>query len=124
MILCDCTIPGDPIPKGRPRQGKGGHTYTPQRTIDAEEAVAWALRAAYSGKPTRELLTVTLAFRCATKRRTDIDNLAKLVLDAGNGVVWVDDQQVGRLIVDVARGVSDPSTVVIVETLRRGMLTR
>lgn len=121
MILCECTIPGDPVPKARPRQGKGGHTYTPQRTIDAEDAIAWALRAAYKGRPTSQLVTISLAFRCATRRRADVDNLAKLVLDAGNGIVYLDDQQVGRLVVDVARGVgkANASTTVVIESLRR-----
>lgn len=125
VILCETVVPGDPIPKGRPRTGKGGRTYTPKRTEEAEEAVAWALvEGRKVRKPTTELVAVTLEFRCATQRRCDVDNMAKLVLDAGNGVVWVDDQQVARLVCDVYRGHPEPGTTVLVEVLSRATLTR
>lgn len=115
MIHVDATVLGDPIPKGRPRHGRNGHTYTPARTEAAEKAMAWELR---QSRTSRRLVTtpvaVILTFRCKTRRRCDIDNLAKLVLDAGNGVVWVDDQQVERLVVRVQRGVDRPCTHILI----------
>ena len=37
----------------------------------------------------------------------DVDNIAKAVLDAGNGVLWVDDHQVWRLTVEKWQGAQD-----------------
>lgn len=86
---------------------------------------AWALvEGRKIRKPTAELVAVTLEFRCATERRCDVDNMVKLILDAGNGVVWVDDQQVARLVVDVYRSHPKPGTTILAEVLSRGTLTR
>lgn len=38
-------IPGRPVPKGRPRTGKGGRIYTPKRTREYEAKVALLCRA-------------------------------------------------------------------------------
>ena len=34
------TVPGPPVPKGRPRLGKGGHVFTPDQTRAYERKVA------------------------------------------------------------------------------------
>lgn len=84
------TIPGDPIVKGRPRFTRYGKTYTPKPTADREREVGLLARdlieEPYSGR-----CGVEVDFFCATRRRTDGDNLFKLVLDALNGIVFVDD---------------------------------
>lgn len=116
MRWCALVVAGDPIPKARPRRGKNGHTFTPQRTIDAERALAEEFRAVCY-RPTGLPCSVTLRFRCATRRRCDIDNLAKLVLDAGNGIVWKDDVQIAILHVEVTRGSSNPGTTIEVDTV-------
>lgn len=116
MRWCDLDVAGDPIPKGRPRRGKNGHTYTPARTIAAEKALAWEFKVACT-RPTALPCCVRLQFRCATYRRCDIDNLTKLVLDSGNGIVWVDDQQVVELHVELIRGCIEPGTRITVDTV-------
>lgn len=48
MIAVSFVVPGQPIPKGRPRASvRGGrvHMRTPPRTVAYEDAVAWAARA-------------------------------------------------------------------------------
>lgn len=54
--------------------------------------------------------------------KPDTDNIAKAVLDALNGLAYVDDSQVARLIVTkrVADGVEQPRTVV--EVVRLGAM--
>lgn len=101
MLLLDITIPGDPISKGRPRSGQG-RTYTPKRTRDAKgviqqlvEASPWARREPYIGP-----VSLRVNFWCATRRRTDGDNLLKLVTDAiqrgrrPSGGIIADDAQI------------------------------
>lgn len=108
VILLDITIPGDPIPKGRPRTGQG-RTYTPTRTRDAEDRIRgfvemsrWRRREPHTGP-----VALTVRLYCATRQRSDLDNLLKLVTDALQrgrrpaGGIIADDSQIeewhGRL---------------------------
>lgn len=93
------TVPGRPIPKGRPRVGAHG-TITPQRTKDYEQQVGYAaLQAMPPESRTVPLypsgdIYMSVTFYTSTG---DIDNLAKSILDGLNGVVWMDDSQVVAL---------------------------
>jgi Holliday junction resolvase RusA-like endonuclease len=96
-------IPGPPVPKARPRQGRGGHFYTPATTRAYEELVAWAATAAAVSREgfTRftEDCRVTITIQSAT-RMGDLDNIAKSILD---GMVRCrllsDDRIVAELII-------------------------
>lgn len=90
------TLEGDPIPKGRPRHGRSGHSFTPKRTRDAEDAIRTRLLE-LDITPFDVPVTVTLTFYCATRRRTDLDNLMKLVCDAMNKVAYTDDHLIHSL---------------------------
>lgn len=93
-------VDGKPRPKERPRRGKSGVFYTPKATSEWEDHVAAAARACTRGRaPLMDPCAVELIFRCADPR-SDIDNLAKSVLDAMNGIVYDDDSQVVRLHID------------------------
>ena len=39
--------------------------------------------------------------------RWDVDNVAKTLLDAGNGILWADDRQIAKLTIEKAYGVED-----------------
>lgn len=108
------TIPGEPVPKGRPRVANG-HAYTPERTRTATEAAQWAMKRAMKGKrPLTDDVALTLDFQGGKAMlRADIDNLAKLVMDAGNGILWEDDRQV-KVLVACKRFSTEKSTAVIV----------
>lgn len=104
------TIPGEPIPKGRPRfNRKTGRAVTPERTAAAESVVAWQVRAAASEQgfvlPFLANLHVSLSFGSKAKpgKWPDIDNCVKLCFDALNSVAWVDDRQVVRLSAVIER---------------------
>jgi len=104
-LVCLVFLPVKPQAKERPRLSRG-HTYTPKKTVDAEKAIRDAWQARFSGPPLQGPLTVMMTFvilrpksRKPLKERfhtqkPDADNLAKLVCDALNGVVWVDDSQI------------------------------
>ncbi len=84
---------GKPVPKGRPRV-VNGHAYTPTRTKDWERKVSIVAKSIMLDKqPLDTALRVELAFSGA-RANADMDNLAKAVLDAGNGVLWRDDHQI------------------------------
>jgi crossover junction endodeoxyribonuclease RusA len=98
---------GEPAPKQRPRVGAGGIVYTPAKTQAAEEAIRWQLLS-QKVQPATGPVAVTLEFRTSTRRRVDLDNLVKLVLDAANGYAWADDAQVVELHATVQRGSTSP----------------
>lgn len=129
------TIPGDPVPKARPRMGRGGIVYTPTKTKTAEQAIAWAVKAAYGAKephsgPVMAILTYRMRVPTSWNKvaknaaiggqilptgKPDVDNLAKLTLDAivEAGVI-PDDAIITSLTVSKQYG-SEPSTTIILQ---------
>jgi Holliday junction resolvase RusA-like endonuclease len=96
-----------PVVKGRPRLGRRGRVFTPERTLMAEQFIAeqWLKeRAPYyetpvmleaTFTPTSTEITLTpLEETHTSKLRGDTDNYLKLVCDALNGVAYPDDRQV------------------------------
>lgn len=104
-------IPGRPKAKGRPRVSRTGYVYTPKRTVDEEQRVKAAFREAFpEADPLTGPVEVVLDYMPAglqlsirelaeglPKWRGDLDNLAKLTLDALNGLAYADDHQVVHL---------------------------
>lgn len=89
----------DPVAKGRPRFGNG-RTYTPAKTLKAERELEMLMLSQFRIEPLDFALNVTVQFFISPPKRTknkypcvkpDIDNYTKLVLDAGNGILWKDD---------------------------------
>jgi len=106
-------VPGEPIPKGRPRVTKSGKTYTPRRTMLGEELVQSCFRQSYPGVSSLyQEFEVHLTFFRRSKRKTDLDNLAKLVLDALNGLIWDDDWQITKLVLEKVGVTTDPHALV------------
>jgi Holliday junction resolvase RusA-like endonuclease len=103
---CVFVVLDEPVPKGRPRFTKTGRPYTPSRTKVSEwrlrEHVGSRVREPLRG-PIRIDITIALSPVKTPKKwqgirrpttRPDIDNYLKTVLDALNGIVFVDDSQV------------------------------
>lgn len=119
------TVPGPPVPWER--AGRiGGRYFTKPRTAAFKAAVeraAWAAGVKLIEKP--HPVMVTMVFRLPRPKRgkyadpidrRDLDNLAKSVLDALNGIAWDDDGQVCRLFIE-KRYDREPATVVTVNHL-------
>lgn len=89
------TIRGEPKSKQRPRVTARG-TYTPAETREAEQRVrqAWTET---NTEPYAYQVIVSIDFFNGNKRRRDLDNMAKLVLDALNKHAYEDDYQVVAL---------------------------
>lgn len=109
-LLCEFTVPGQPVPKARPRV-VAGRTYTPERTKRAEQRIAEYFKVAYPHlKPTWEPVSLSLTFSLKGLRTSDWDNLAKLVCDALNGKAWVDDKQIIHATVRIWWNRPEPCT--------------
>lgn len=93
-------VPGAPVSKGRPRVGARG-TYTPARTKEYEDKVAAEyLRVThrYNREPEGRY-ALDLTIKVSSRRRQDLDNVIKSVMDGLNGVAYADDSQVDRISV-------------------------
>lgn len=113
-------IPGNPVPKGRPRfarVGKFVKTYSPIKTKSYEEIVAQHGRIAMGDrKPLDGALVVSIEFMMPIPKATpkklraaflagcightkkpDLDNLQKGIFDGLNGICWVDDSQIDEI---------------------------
>lgn len=112
------TVPGDPVVKGRPRFTKYGRAYTPKATLDAEGVIKKIL-ANQGVTPFDQAVGMDVVFYCKTKRRTDGDNLMKLVLDACNEVAYTDDYLVEEVRYRVFRREDgeEPRTEVLIYPL-------
>ena len=124
-------IPGDPVPQPRPRvstRGGFARAYVPAtHPVHAyRQAVAVAARQAGAGvhgdpvnvvidlvfaRPKSHLRKTGLKADAPRLPRVDIDNAAKAILDALNGVAWEDDAQVQRLVVEKTYGTEGRTTV-------------
>lgn len=105
-------IPGDPVGKERPRHTKSGHTYTPEKTKAYEAKVAACFRKAHGKRLDGPVFLAITAYMPIPKRATkadraameagarlpmkrpDADNIAKVCMDALNGLAYHDDAQV------------------------------
>lgn len=105
------TIPGNPIPKGRPKKGANGF-YTPERTAKYERLVSQYAQIAMIGRwPLKTPVHVDieavfpiprswpfdkqkLSFHAAVP---DLDNVVKAVIDGCQKIVLVDDKLVASL---------------------------
>lgn len=99
-------IPGIPVPKARPRFGRG-RVFTPKKTRAYEDTIRLEATLAMKGRkplagPVYMLLTVYIRPPQKPKHdepigRPDIDNFIKSALDGCNGIVFADDAQVTRV---------------------------
>lgn len=129
MNVC-FTVPGKPQGKARPRFTRSGHTYTPGSTAAYEERVKLAYKQAGAGKlsgfVSADICAVFAVPKSYTKARRaaalnasfapkkpDCDNIAKIILDALNGLAYDDDAQVVKLRVEKRYGIADHVTVTL-----------
>jgi Holliday junction resolvase RusA-like endonuclease len=120
------TIPAEPIAFAR-SGGNGSVRFTPKRQRDFMALVKLAAHKAMDGEPPldgpidlkiRATYLIPMSWskkRAATARwrtaRPDVDNIAKIISDAMNEIVYADDAQVVSLTVQKVYGVVAGVTV-------------
>lgn len=132
-VVAFARIPGTPVAQGRGRAVRAGART---RVIDPERSRSWKgvagvyMLAArkdwrHAGQPLSvEIVATWPRPKSEPKRnprtwrpsRPDIDNVAKAVLDAGNGVLWTDDAAVVQLLVSKRYG-DEPGVSVTVTAI-------
>lgn len=97
------SVPSRPLAKGRPRFANG-RAYTPATTREHEARIRAAAAKHAPDVPWDGPIVVRVSFRFRRPKdgrrhhlsRPDLDNLIK-ILDALNGLIWVDDAQLVRI---------------------------
>ena len=118
MKKTEIFFPFEPKPKGRPKFTRKGHAYTPKTTLEYETDVkefyqsqtedfydtAMRVRLVFnmaipkSTSKKKRVLMETGIIKC-TVHNGDVDNLAKAVLDALNGLAYEDDCLITKLTI-------------------------
>lgn len=112
------TINGRPQGKARPRFARG-RTYTSQQTLDYEALILWTYRNKYNvdtmGTDAPLKMNIKAYFKVPKSEtrpmkeylrdkhyphKPDVDNIAKIVMDALNKIAYLDDNQVVSLNVE------------------------
>lgn len=102
--------------QGRPRFTKAGRAYKDKRDVVYEKAIRDAFvdqctqRPDYTGRVAIDIMAFKTLPKSVPKHvesrpwteKPDASNLCKSVEDALNGVAWVDDSQVVRVVVEKA----------------------
>jgi len=117
------TIPGEPVAQGRPRfstHGGFARAYDPKKSRDGKSVVKLCARDAVEEngliEPLGGPLVMKVQFgiplpKSAYRKRTpiarswrtkkpDLDNLVKLIKDACSGVIYLDDNQISRIVAE------------------------
>ena len=97
-------IEGDPIPAARPRFGNG-RTYQPKRNVEYRRRIQVAARSAMDGrKPMTGSLSANVKlyrrYKPTTRIFGDVDNHLKAIFDGLNQIVFEDDRQIVRCVIE------------------------
>lgn len=129
-------LQGKVLGKARPRFTRDGHVFTPYATRTYENAVRQAYMAAggdlIDGVIHIDIEAVTGVQKSVSKkkqterimgselsvRKPDVDNIAKIVLDALNGVAYQDDSQVVSMRIIKGRYEEKPRLIVRVREMQ------
>lgn len=128
------TIAGECVPKGRPRFNRNGQVYTPKETLDYERLIQNQIRLQRI-KPVKGPVRLTVViYRQVLKNwskkktnaairgehlpvtRPDLDNYLKVIMDASNGLLYEDDNQVVEILAS-KRYAKMPYVEIILEEL-------
>jgi Holliday junction resolvase RusA-like endonuclease len=129
-VVFETFVTMDPVAKGRPRSTKGGHMYTPTKTVQAEHRIQEQVGREWAKPPLEGPVSFTLVVYLVRPKnaknkpyplsRPDGDNYLKLAADSLNRVMWKDDSIIVNALVQ-KRFVTDerphPGFYIIVEDL-------
>lgn len=108
-VVVGVEVEGEPVAHARPRLGKYS-TYTPKKTRDYRELLAWHIRSDYREEIDNvNRFGLRVFFYRSNHVRIDIDNLIKSVMDAITSAgIWHDDSQLQEVVAEVTLGDKNP----------------
>lgn len=112
-------IEGEPIPAARPRYSVR-RVYQPQRNVEYRRRIQAAARVAMTGKePMSGALSVVVKlyrkYKPAARNYGDVDNHLKALFDGMNQIVFFDDRQITRCVVEKFTDKDEPRAEIEIE---------
>ena len=113
-------IEGDPIPAARPRfnyacyQPASNREY--RREVERSAQIAMCGRLPMSG-PLAVVVKLYRKYSATSKKFGDVDNHLKGIFDGLNGIVFADDSQIVRCVVEKFTDKDKPRAEVYIESL-------
>jgi Holliday junction resolvase RusA-like endonuclease len=74
-----------------------GRMLLQKKYRDTKEAIAWEMKAGWPHEPRSEELCLNMVIYLGSRHKTDIDAYLKIILDAGEGVLWENDNLITEL---------------------------
>lgn len=126
-------LAGRPKPQARARYSRAGGIYYPTGDVQWRRAAEKIFREAMAGAPpiqgpvqmnytaiytppkgyTQAKAAAALAGELPYIKTPDLDNLLKMIQDAMNGIVFMDDKQICRIVTEKQYGVTDRTRVTV-----------
>jgi crossover junction endodeoxyribonuclease RusA len=108
------TIPGSPISVNKLYRGRRFLTKEGERIKNEYRYEAYRQ---YEGKPFKGPLFVSVLVFYNDKRKHDLDNILKALLDSMTGILWEDDSQIQEIIISKFEGT--PMVSICVDRMSR-----
>ena len=94
-MISTIKIDGDPVSVNQAyERGRGHHLFMTDMAHDWKETVFWSCKNQFKKPLIVDELRLDITLFFTNKRRRDIDNYLKLLLDGMTGVVFKDDSQI------------------------------
>jgi Holliday junction resolvase RusA-like endonuclease len=110
------TLIGNPLSTQHLYFHRGHSVYMSREGKERKETYQWEMKSQYKGKPLQGAICVTVDLYFDSRRKHDVDNYNKLVLDAGSGILWDDDEQIWDLRIRKWYDKKQPRVELTVET--------
>jgi len=82
-----------------------------------KEQYQWEAKSQWKGKPTDKDVEVLVELYFKNKRKHDIDNFNKILLDSLTGIVFEDDSQIKRVSIEKFIDIKEPRIELFIEEI-------
>ena len=115
------SVAGDAIPAARPRFS-GRRCYQPPSNVEYRERVQWSARSAMRGSdPLTGAISATIKlyrkYKTTARRFGDVDNHLKALFDGMNKIVFADDAQIIRCVVEKFTDKENPRAEIEIQSV-------
>lgn len=86
-----------PIPVNQKYGVFRGRMLLQKKYRDTKEAIAWEMKSQTKEPPLSEDVCLNVLIYLGSRRKVDIDAFLKILLDAGEGVLWENDNLINEL---------------------------
>ena len=91
--------------------------YLVAEGVTLKESYQYEAKSQWQEKPLKGKLKIKVCLFFGDKRKRDIDNYNKLSMDALNGIVWEDDQQIYQMLIKKEYDKDNPRIEIQVEEI-------